>query len=247
MRTLSLVVVVVLGILSMAQAPRGEDPRTEALVRLLQPVTAELRDARLEDAIIYLEQVSGVTIEAQWRDEAPSGAGLDREALITLSAEGMSGLAFLERVIDKGDDDFDSATWQATEYGTIEAAPRSALNRSAYAKLYDVQDLLLEIPNFTETPDLELGSIVQGQGGSNQNSDVDIPENVSEQERMDQLVEIIQTSVEFEQWRDNGGDGATITPYRDGAILVRAPAYIHRQLGGVDYWPTPAQVRRGAR
>lgn len=247
MRTLSLVVVAVLGILSMAQAPRGEDPRTVALARLLQPLTAELRDARLEDAIIYLEQATGVTIEAQWQDEAPSGAGLDREAVITLSAQGMDGLAFLERIIDKGDDDFDSATWQVTEYGTIEAAPRSALNRGAYVKIYDVHDLLLEVPNFTETPDLELGSIVQGQGGSNQSSDVEVPDSVSEQERMDQLVEIIQTSVEFDQWRDNGGDGASISPYRDGALLVRAPGYIHRQLGGAEYWPTPAEVRREAR
>ncbi len=247
MRILLTLSLVVFAIASIGQSRLRDDPRTEAIARLLQPVTAELTDARLEDAIAYLEQVSGVTIEAQWRDEAPSGVGLDREALITLRVENASGLAFLERVIDKGDDDFDPATWQATKYGTIEAAPRSALARSAYVRLYDVQDLLVEIPDFTETPDLELGSIVQGQGGSDQNSEVELPTSASEAERMDQLITIIQTSVEFDQWRANGGDSATITPYRDGALLVRAPAYIHRQLGGVEYWPTAAEVRRAAR
>jgi len=244
MRSVPLLLLTVLSVCLVGQSRLRDDPRTLAIAKMLQPVTAELKDARLEDAFVYLEQVSGVTIEAQWRDEDPSGVGLDRDALITLSAQGMDRLALLERLLDAGDDEFDAATWQATEAGTIMAAPRSALNRRAFVKLYDVQDLLVVIPHFTDVPDLELGSIVQGQGGSEQDSDIDIPAEASEQELMDRLVEIIQTSVEFDQWRDNGGDGASITPYRDGALLVRAPGYIHRQLGGLEYWPTAAEVRR---
>jgi hypothetical protein len=133
-----------------------------------------------------------------------------------------------------------------TEGGIVEIGPRSALNRRPFVKLYDVRDMLLVIPDFTEVPDLELGQIVQGQGGSEQDVEIEVPDSETEEARMERLIEIIQTSVEFEQWRANGGDAAEITPYR-GSLLVRAPAYIHRQLGGAAWWPTEEQVRRFAR
>jgi hypothetical protein len=111
--------------------------------------------------------------------------------------------------------------------------------------MYDVRDMLLVIPDFTEVPDLELGQIVQGQGGSEQDADVEVPEGETEEQRMERLIEIIQTSVEFEQWRANGGDAAEITPYR-GSLVVRAPGYIHLQLGGAAWWPSERDVRRFA-
>jgi len=152
----------------------------------------------------------------------------------------------LERVLERASDEFDAATWQMTEGGIVEIGPRSALNRRAFVRVYDVRDMLLVIPDFTDVPALELGQIVQGQGGSEQDVDLEPGEAEDEEARMARLIEIIQTSVEFEQWRDNGGDAAEITPY-GGSLLVRAPAYIHRQLGGAAWWPTEEQVRRFAR
>jgi len=245
MRSVSLLVFCLVAFTLTGQSRLRDDPRTEAVARLLQPVTAELTDARFEDAIVFLGQVNDVEIEVEWLDESASGVGLDRDALVTMSSSGQDGLAFLERLLEKADDGFDAPTWQVTTYGSIEVAPRSVLHRRAYPKLYDVQDLILVIPDFTETPDLELGSIVQGQGGSEQDSEVEVPAQETEEERLQRLVELIQTSVEFDQWRDNGGDGASATPYRS-SLLIRAPGYIHRQIGGVEYWPTAEEVRRVA-
>ena len=219
------------------------DPRTDALARLLQPVTAEFDDAALEDIVTYIEQVTGVTLEPVWDDDA--AGGLDRDAFVTMTATGQPILSVLERVLDKVDDEFDAATWQCTPEGTVEIGPRSALNRRAYVRIYDVRDLTFVIPDFTDVPDLELGQIVQGQGGSSQDVDLDTPGEESEAERLQQLIDLVKSSVEYDQWRANGGDGASLSVYR-GSLLVRAPAYIHRQIGGVSYWPTDAQVRRAA-
>ena len=228
---------------SIAQEP---DPRTEAMARLLQPVTAEIEDARLEDVIAFIEQSTGAELEARWIDESRSGVGLDRDALITLSWKDRPAIDLLQRAVERASDEFDAATWQMTEGGIVEVGPRSALNRRAFVKMYDVRDLLVVIPDFTEVPDLELGQIVQGQGGSQQDVDIEVPEGETEAQRLERLIEIIQTTVEFEQWRANGGDAAEITPYRQ-TLLVRAPGYVHRQLGGAAWWPTERDVRRFAR
>lgn len=239
-------ILLTLAVAPEAQARTEPDPRTETIARLLQPATVELSSARLEDVMIYLQESTGAHIDITWRDGNAAGIGLDRDAEVTLSWRDAPALSLIERVLEKTGDEFDPATWQVTDEGILDIAPRSVLNRRASAKLYDVQDLLLEIPDFTEVPDLELGSIVQGQGGSGQEVDLTTGAGTTEAERLEQLIEIIQTSIEFDQWRDNGGDAAEISAFR-GALLVRAPGYIHRQLGGYDFWPTDAQIRRYAR
>jgi len=228
---------------ALGQRPAGDDPRREALAKALRPVTAELDEAALEDVFAYLEQATGAAYDVVWADESASGVGLDRDETVTLTAREQSGLTFLERVLERASDPFDAATWQVTREGLIEVGPRSALNRRGYVKVYDVRDLLFEIPDFTDVPDLELGSIVQGQGGAESDAEIEVPDAADERERMDRLIEIIQTTVEFEQWRDNGGDAADITPFR-GSLLIRAPGYIHRQLGGYEFWPSAAEVER---
>jgi len=246
MRTrLAVSAVLLLALPAIAQPRRSaEDPRTAALAQLLQPATAEFDDASLEDIVTYIQQVTGVSIDPVWDDRG--AAGLARDASVTMHVDGLPMLTVIERVLDKTDSDFDPATWQFAESGVLEIGPRSALNRHAYPRIYDVHDLVFEIPDFTDVPDLELGRIVQGQGGSRQDVELDVPASKSEAERLDDLVGLIESTVEFDQWRDNGGDGADISIYR-GSLLVRAPGYIHRQIGGVTYWPTPAQVRRAAR
>lgn len=230
---------------AVAQPSRsGEDPRSAALAQLLQPASAEFDDAALDDIVTYIQQVTGVSIDPVWDDQGATG--LARDATVTMHVDGLPMLTLLERVLDKADDDFDPATWQFSEDGILEIGPRSALNRHAYPRIYDVNDLIFEIPDFTDVPDLELGQIVQGQGGSRQDVELDIPAAKSQAERLDDLVGLIESTVEFDQWRNNGGDGADISVYR-GSLLVRAPGYIHRQIGGVPYWPSPAQVRRAAR
>jgi hypothetical protein len=57
------------------------------------------------------------------------------------------------------------------------------------------------------------------------------PERPDEAARFDGLVEVIVRSVEPGVWEAAGGP-ATITPF-GGTLVVRAPGFVHRQLGGV--------------
>ena len=63
------------------------------------------------------------------------------------------------------------------QLGALQIGPKSQLNASAKMRVYDVADLLFVVPSFREVPDLDLGSIVQGGGGSTQTEiEVEDPE-----------------------------------------------------------------------
>lgn len=211
---------------------------------LARPITVELADARLEDVITFIRDYSGAAINAAWADEDASGVGLNKDQRITVSVTNVSVLTLLERVLEKSRTDLSPATWQfENEGGAIEIGPRTTLNRGAYLKLYDIQDMLFEIPSFTDAPELDLDQVLnqssQGGGGGGGGSvfgdteSEDVPVR-SQQALAEQVIGIITDNVETEQWQDNGGDGATIRFY-NGALLVRAPDYIHRQIGGYPF------------
>lgn len=64
------------------------------------------------------------------------------------------------------------------------------------------------------------------------------PERATEEEKVQQLVDIILETVEPEAWVDNGGDAATIRFYQ-GVLIIKAPDYIQRQIGGYNFAPRP--------
>jgi len=219
------------------------DPRTEAVARLCKKVTLDLSDSRLEDVFTFIADASGARLEPLWLDDRTAD-GLDPDALITLGAKDSALLSLLERILDRSTDGFTEATWQMTDEGVVQIGPKSRLNKFAEMRTYDVQDLLWVVPDFRDVPDLDLGSIVQGGGGSSQTDiEVEDPGLPSLAERVAQLRDVITANIEPDQWIDNGGDGASIR-YYNGVFLVRAPEYIQRQIDGASYWPDEGTIRR---
>lgn len=222
---------------------RTIDPRAETLRRLEKRVTLNLTDAPIEDVFVFIQQVADIDIDVRWRDGRTDG--IDREARITLNMRDGSLMSILERTLQQSQQDFAENTWQFTPDGTLEVGPKSVLNERAFVKLYDVHDLVFVVPDFPEVPELDLDTVLQqssqrgGRGGGG--GIFQDPEDISidailgaETEATMQLMEIITRSIEPDQWVENGGDGASMTMYRQ-QLLVRAPDYIHRQLGGYDF------------
>ena len=86
-----------------------------------------------------------------------------------------------------------------------------------------------------------------GGGGAPFGNPGDEPERMSEEEKVQQLVDIILETIEPDAWLDNGGDAASIR-YFEGVLIVRAPDYIQRQLGGYPFAPKrPGGVSRRPR
>lgn len=221
------------------------EARAATIAQLSRPITIELTDARLEDIVQFLRDFTGANIEPMWVEDQYDG--LQKDQRLTISANNSTVLAFLERVLERTQSDFSPNTWQFTRDGAgIEIGPKNRLNSRAYLKLYDVNDLLYQIPDFTEAPQLDLDQVLnQGQQGSSGASggifqdegDDNGGQGLSPRELIDQMIEIITENVEPEQWLTNGGSGGTVR-YYNGYLMVRAPNYIHRQLEG---YPAPTK------
>lgn len=243
--------------LSAQVAAEGQEERA-TMIRLLRPITVELTDQRLEDVVEYLANVTGAEIEALWIDDA-NAVGLDPDQTINLRARNASALSILERAIEQSATaygDPGSATWQFTQYGSFEIGPKERLNKHRRVELYDINDLLFEIPDFEDAPTFDLNSVLQSSGGrgggnsqspfqntGNTNQNIDKP---SREELADNVIEILTSIVETEQWELNGGDGGNVRYYQ-GHLIVNAPDYMHRGINGYRWWPKRLTQRASAK
>jgi hypothetical protein len=229
---------------AVGATPRQSDPRSIALARMHRSLTLELDGNRIEDVVTFVEDYTGVAIEAMWANDRFVD-GLDPDRTVAVRIRNGTALAFLDGVLGTLDDEFTQHTWQVSSEGTIQIGTKEQLNRFATLRMYDVRDLLYVIPSFSEVPDLDLGSIQQGGGGGGSNFQVDTDETdePTQDEMAEQLMDIIVNSIETDQWDVNGGTGASVR-FHSGMLLVRAADYVHRQLGGYDFWPSERMIRR---
>lgn len=226
------------------------NPKRETLNKMQRRMSVDFKESRLEDVVTFIQEVSGADLEPIWQSDR--GTGMNKDKLITLSVKNEPALRVLEKVLEKGQEDFEENTWQMSEYGTMEIGPKSALNRTKRVEIYDINDLLHVIPRYTEVPQIDLQSVLQqGQGGGQtpfqDAQDQNAPEVRTREERTQDLIDLLITLVEPTQWIDNGGEGASIRAW-NGQLIVRAPDYIHRQIDGYPYWPSyTATVAKGRR
>ena len=146
--------------------------------------------------------------------------------------------------------------------------PRSWLARHSAQKteVYDIENLIFEIPDFDNAPTLDLGGFGGGggglggggagggggtgggfgggggqggggQGGGGAGGGGSLSPT-DEAERIEELINLIVNYVEPDAWKRNGGAWASIRAYR-GTLVIRAPDFVQRQLDGYPFGPVP--------
>jgi hypothetical protein len=127
---------------------------------------------------------------------------------------------------------------------TIRISTARDFDRKLYLRVYDGTDLLFKIPSFTDAPEIDLQQQQQsgGQGGGGQSQPVFTTtggsgedERGGEQdreieERIKQLRELIEDSIEPDVWDINGGK-ATVRAFNK-QLVIRAPIEVHEQIAG---------------
>jgi hypothetical protein len=232
--------------------PVATQLKRQTLARLMKRVTIELEDQRLEDVITFIETFTQTDLDPLWFNDR-TNSGLDPDTFITVSVKNVTALSLLEQVLEKADRNsgVDESTWQFTKSGAFEFGPKERLNRRDRLVIYDITDLLTEVPNYDNAPDFDLNTIFQqggqtggGGGGASpfQGGQQDV-DRQDREEKAQEVVDLIVTTVEPEQGLDNGGEAATVRYFR-GSLIVRAPDYVHRQLVGYPWWPARFQRAR---
>ena len=82
-----------------------------------------------------------------------------------------------------------------------------------------------------------------GRGGGIFGDPEDDPDRMSEKDKAELLIELILEIVEPDSWVDNGGEAASVRYYQ-GTLIIRAPDFIQRQIGGYPFATKP--VRRSS-
>ncbi len=225
-----------------ASPSRDTNPYRANLRKMMRTLTIDFKDQRLEDVVTFLQEFTDAEFEPAWRGDREDG--LDKDQLVSLNVKNLSALDALERVLAKVQTDYEENTWQMTTTGAIQFGPKSVLNREKRVVMYDINDLLTVLPNYTDAPTIDLEQVLQnnqggGGGGSpfDEEDDNQMQDTRSKQERTQEIVDLLLSLVEPEQWVDNGGNGGTIRAY-GGTLIVNAPDYIHRQINGYPYWPS---------
>ncbi len=235
-----------------ATAPRTGVPQRDTLNKLMRRMSADFNEKRLEDVISFIKDFSNADIETLWTDDK-HGEGLDKDTVITVKAENVTVLQLIERVLEKAHPETGGeATWQMSETGAFQIGPRDRLNKYRRVQIYDINDLLMEVPDYREVPRIDLQQALQasqgggGGGGQSPFRNEQDRENQNErrkarQDQAEELATLIRDLVETDQWTENGGSGGSIK-YYNGTLIVNAPDYIHRGINGYRWWPSAQTV-----
>ena len=91
---------------------------------------------------------------------------VDREDLVTLQLNDVSLQVALDRILEQvGDELGDRPEW-AIQDGIVTISSTEALRRKVTTLVYDIRDLLFDVPYFDNAPDLDLNSALnQGRSG----------------------------------------------------------------------------------
>ena len=220
----------------------GKVPAAAALQKKLPEI--KFNSVALEDAIDFLRDVSGANIHVNWR--ALELMNVTRQTPISVRLNDVSLRRVLKSVLDEAGAG-EQLTWYIEE-GVIEITTREIADQQMITRVYPVEDLVMEIPNFAG-PQFNLGNqtaqisgggggggggssgLFTGSGGGGAGGGNSFAlEATTKQQRADSLVKLIQETIKPEIWRENGGTASI--RYFNGHLIVTAPRSVQEAIGG---------------
>lgn len=222
-------------------AETAENRRT--LTKLETRVPVNFRDNSVEDIFRYITSLTDVAIDAEWDSLRDLGINPDTTVNYSLSAQ-LPASTVLDRVLGKiSTDSLNRAGWAVSD-GMVRIASQDVLNQDRTLVLYDIQDLLFDIPNYEETPQIDLQSLLQqsqqGGGGGGQspfqdnqdNQEGRDPDRPTREERITLIRQIITSNVDPEGWTEGGGEVGTIQEL-NGQLIINNTPKNHRAIVGL--------------
>lgn len=208
-------------------------------------VPVDFADNTLADVINFLDTASQVNIDVDW--DSLASIGINRESLVSLKLSSSPVRVVLDRVLQKATEKaggLSRANWAVND-GILMVGSDEALRKQTSLVIYNITDLLLEIPNFYDTPQIDLQGVLQqsdgrGAGGGGKspfrdNQQQQVNRQDQEQRKRDrimQITQIIEQNVDFDGWRDNGGETGMIQEL-NGSLIIRNTPRNHREITGL--------------
>ncbi len=199
---------------------------------------AVIDDATARAAFAWWSRVTGISLVIDW--QAMENDGIDPDRPISLNLRFVSAGQLLEILMQQTQNDFAELIYETTPW-YVRVMTKAQANRRPVVRIYEVADLVTEIPTFTDAPQMDLREALSntnsggGGGASSQglfedeDDDRDQP-RTTKQQRGEDLADLIRQSIEPTIWQANGGQYASVR-YFNGRLIVNAPMYVQRRIG----------------
>ena len=216
-----------------------------ALLRKRIKEAIDWDERTFEEIIEWLQGLSDDKVNIVVRWGPLSGEGVDRDFPVTLQLKDVTVAEVLNEALDQLSEE-GQITYHAIE-NKLKISTKSDFDRKLYLRVYEVTDILFQVPDFgrsAPTVDLEAAarsggsrggggggqSIFAGSGGGSSSEDLEQEESEVE-ERIEDLRTLIMAVIEPDSWFDNGGQGR-IEVFDNRTLIVRATIEVHEKLAG---------------
>ena len=127
----------------------------------------------------------------------------------------------------------------AIQDGVLIISSDEQIRKNTVLDIYEVRDLVVEVPDYTEAPTFDLNTILQSsRGGGSGQSPFQGSASESEwnptplEDRLEIMKNIIRDTIDPDGWRINGGDTGFIQDWQGQLIVTNTPTN-HRQVRGL--------------
>ncbi|MEX2388078.1 MAG: hypothetical protein WD534_09380, partial [Phycisphaeraceae bacterium] len=237
----------------MDEAMGESEANRQVQQALREPLPVDFEAHRLVNVIDYFQSTTGQNFFVNWR--ALESAGVDQDTPIDLQLANVPADQALRLVLQQASSDFEPVRYSLID-GIVHISTESDLQRTTDTRVYDVRDLLVQVPNFDNAPQFDLESALDeesgtgGEGGrgggggrggrggggggglfgDSDDSDSEDVEYRSRAEMIAEIEEMIRTTVgRIDEWDEFGGDVSSIREY-NGNLILRSTPDNHREV-----------------
>ncbi|MGD9688466.1 MAG: hypothetical protein AB7K52_04130 [Phycisphaerales bacterium] len=219
-----------------AAAYNDSPDNRRAISALERRIPANFEGNRLADVMDFVRETCGVNVDVDW--DSLRAIGIDRDMPIHLRLTDASASVVLERALAKASriEMGERAGFSVID-GIVSVGSESSLRRTTVTQPYNITDLLLDVPNFTEAPNMDLRSVIASASGesgpaspfqSKPKSDL----TPNRDDRIRQITSVITGTIDPDGWRDRGGDTSALQELNGSLIITTTPTN-HREIAGL--------------
>ncbi len=196
------------------------------------------QDQPLEQVVETLSSIANVNISPDWQDLEANG--IERDKPVSMKLTNVAVSTVLREVLSQVGGDVRLA-YKAAD-GLIRLASKEKLDREKFVLVYDIRDLLINIPRFAGESRLDPGQALQqqqGQGGFNSGSlftaDGSHGEEFLKNDNghsagvSQKIMDLIHQTVEPDSWRETGGGDGSLREL-NGQLIVYNTSDAHREV-----------------
>jgi type II secretory pathway component GspD/PulD (secretin)/tetratricopeptide (TPR) repeat protein len=218
-----------------------QSPADQAVYRALAESVPNIsvNQQPFEDVINLLRQETGANIVVNWN--ALANAGVQKQTPVTLTLQNVPFSKVLDLTLQQVQSSGGAQLGYSVDEGVLTISTTDQLAQQSVIQVFDIQDLLVQAPNFTNAPQFNLAAASQNQtasisssGGGGGGSGAGggnifggggggATTTTSTTDQLTQITQLIENEVDRNSWVDNGGTVGTIRSLNGQLIVNQTP------------------------